>query len=165
MTEPYPTSMRTPDSTRTASARGAEHLLGEFPTYAAAEAVVDRLSDRGFPVQTVRIVGNNLRSVEYVTGRLTTRRAAGAGAASGAWFGLMVGLVIGFFSGGATWLGAVVGGLVIGAVWGGVFGALAHRASGGRRDFSSRRTYEADSYAVYVDASRADEAIRAAGLF
>jgi hypothetical protein len=146
-------------------ATGPQHLLGEFPTYAAAEGIVDRLADRGFPVENVRIVGNGLRSVEYVTGRLTTGKAASAGAASGAWFGLMIGLLLGTVSAGSAWLARILGAVVIGIVWGAAFGASAHRATRGRRDFSSRKTFEADSYSVYVDAARADEAIRTAGLF
>ena len=141
-----------------------QHVLGTFPTYAGAEALVDRLSDRGFPVEHVRIVGNGLRSVEQVTGRLTNGRAALAGLASGAWFGLLFGLLIGLFSTGSTLLAVMLGGLLIGAVWGALFGFLAHAATRGRRDFASVRGLEAAEYAVTVDADRADEAIRAGGL-
>ncbi|MDQ1701284.1 MAG: hypothetical protein QOF57_536 [Frankiaceae bacterium] len=148
-----------------AAAAGPQHLLGEFPTYAAAEAVVDKLSDRGFPVQNVRIVGNGVRSVEYVTGRMTTGKAASAGAVSGAWFGLMIGLLLGMVNGGSGYLVRLFSAMLIGVVWGAAFGASAHRATRGRRDFSSRKTFEADSYSVFVDAAHADEAIRAAGLF
>lgn len=141
-----------------------QHLLGEFPTYAGAEAVVDRLSDRGFPVEHVRIVGKGLRSVEHVTGRLTTGRAAAAGAASGAWFGLLVGLLLGLFSPDSSWVAVLFGSTLIGALWGAVFAFLAHRATGGRHDFASLKTLEAEQYAVYVDADHADDAIRLAGL-
>lgn len=141
-----------------------QHLLGRFPTYAGAERVVDQLSDRGFPVEHVRIVGNGLRSVEYVTGRLTTGRAAAAGAASGAWFGLLIGLLIGLFSSGSALTGALAVGLLLGAVWGATAGALAHAATRGRRDFASVRGLEAEQYEVHVDAEHADDAIRLAGL-
>jgi hypothetical protein len=150
---------------RGVSSTGPQHLLGEFPTYAAAEAVVDKLSDRGFPVENVRIVGNGLRSVEYVTGRMTTGKAAAAGAASGAWFGLMIGLLLGMVTSGSGYLTRVISAVLVGVAWGAAFGASAHRATRGRRDFSSRKTFEADSYSVYVDAAHADEAIRTAGLF
>ena len=142
-----------------------QHVLGTFPTYAGAEALVDRLSDRGFPVEHVRIVGNGLRSVEQVTGRLTNGRAALAGLASGAWFGLLAGLLIGLFSAGSPVVAVMLGGLLIGAVWGALFGFLAHAATRGRRDFDSVRGLEAAEYAVNVDADRADEAIRLSGAF
>ncbi len=144
---------------------GPQHLLKEFPTYAGAELLVDTLSDKGFPVEHTRIVGNGLRTVEYVTGRLTSGRAAQAGAASGASFGLLVGLLLGLFSRDSSWLGTVVGCTLIGAAWWAVFGYLAHRATHGRRDFTSIKGLEAEQYAVYVDADRADDAIRLAGLF
>ncbi|MGQ0843005.1 MAG: general stress protein [Sporichthyaceae bacterium] len=141
-----------------------KRLLAEFPTYRGAEELVDRLSDKEFPVEHCRIVGNGLRSVEDVTGRLTGSRAALAGAASGAWFGLFVGLLLGMFSTGSAWIAVLFGSTVLGAVWMGAFGFLAHWATRGRRDFASTKNLEADSYAVYVDAARADEALRLAGL-
>ena len=68
--------------------------LGVYDDYAAAQKAVDFLSDEGFPVQNVLIVGTDLRQVERVTGRLTTGRVAGAGAASGAWLGLLIGMFV-----------------------------------------------------------------------
>ena len=54
--------------------------IARFDSYAGAQHLVDRLSDERFPVETVRIVGNGIRSVEDVTGRLTKGRAALYGA-------------------------------------------------------------------------------------
>lgn len=141
-----------------------QHLLGTFPTYAGAERLVDTLSDAGFPVEHSRIVGNGLQSVEYVTGRLTSRRAALLGAATGAWIGLLIGLLLGLFSTGSAWFGDVAGSVVIGAFWWALFGYVAQRATHGRRDFASVKGLEAAQYQVYVDADRANEAIRAGGL-
>lgn len=141
-----------------------QHVLASFPTYAGAEQLVDRLSDAGFRVEHSRIVGNGLRSVEYVTGRLTSGRAALAGAASGAWFGLLIGVLLSLFSSGSTSFGDVLGCVVVGALWWALFGYIAHRATRGRRDFSSVQGMEAGRYEVHVDADRADEAIRLGGL-
>lgn len=142
-----------------------QHLLGEFPTYAGAEKLVDTLSDKGFAVAHLRIVGNGLRSVEYVTSRLTNGRAAAAGAASGGWFGLLVGLLFGLFGTGTAWPALLIGGLLVGLAWGAVFGFLAHFATRGRRDFTSLKGLEAEQYAVYVDAEFANDAIRLSGQF
>lgn len=101
------------------TAGGPQQLLDEFPTYAGAERLVDRLSDAGFPVQHTRIVGNGLRTVEYVTGRLTNGRAALAGLAGGAWIGLLIGLLLGLFTPDHAWLGVLLAGPLIGALWGG----------------------------------------------
>jgi len=146
------------------TADAPQHLLGRFPTYAGAERLVDQLSDRGFPVVHLRIVGNGLRTVEHVTGRMTAGRAAAAGAASGAWFGLLFGLLLGLFSPDSAWLSVLLGSTLIGAAWVALFGFLAHRATGGRRDFVSVKGLEAEQYDVFVDADRADEAIRLGGL-
>ena len=51
-----------------------------------------------------------------------------------------------------------------GALWGAVIGFVGHWATRGRRDFSSVRGLEAESYAVQVDAGYEDEAARAAGI-
>jgi hypothetical protein len=141
--------------------------VASFSSYDAAQAAVDRLSDDGFPVEHLDIVGSDLRLVERVTGRLTKGKAATAGAASGAWFGLMIGLLVGLFSSGAAWFGLILGGIVIGAVWGAVFGFAGHAATGGRRDFSSTKTLVAMRYDVIARGGQADNAkqqLREAGL-
>lgn len=134
--------------------------LAEFSEYTAAQELVDRLSDAGFDVKRLRIVGNGVRTVEQVTGRMTIAKAAGMGALSGAWFGLFIGLFFGLFSVGATWITVILGGLLIGAGWGAIFGAIAHWATRGRRDFSSVKALEATSYTVMVEAPHAAEAHR-----
>ena len=131
-----------------------------YATYAEAQRAVDSLSDAGFPVEMVTIVGHDVRLVERVTGRLTTARAAGAGAVSGAWFGLFIGLLVGLFTTGAEWAGLVLGGLLIGAIWGAVYGFVAHWLTRGQRDFSSASSLVAGRYDVTVpqtDAERARE--------
>ncbi|HEX7309138.1 general stress protein [Lentzea sp.] len=141
--------------TRTESA-----LLASFPEYADAQRLVDRMSDDGFPVESVRIVGEGVRTVEQVTGRLTRGRAALAGAASGAWFGVFIGLLFGLFSVGTGWIWFVLVSLVIGAFWGAVFGFVAHWSTRGRRDFSSVMTLQAKRYEVHVDQARAAQAAK-----
>ena len=139
-------------------APGARHSLGSFTSYEDAQRLVDRLSDDGFDVSTVAIVGCDLRTVEQVTGRLTTGRAALLGAAAGAWWGVFVGLVVALFS--ISIIGPLVAGLLFGAVFGAAFGAIGHAASGGRRDFSSVKTLQAGRYEVLVSDAHAAAAER-----
>ena len=155
MSQPAVSTTSAPDR---AGQRAGSEVLAEFDDYAGAQALVDRLSDRGFPVQHVRIVGTGIHSVEQVTGRLTVGRAALAGAGSGAFFGLFVGLLFGLFTFGLGWLYVVLVSVAFGALFGAVFGALAHWATRGRRDFASVRGLAAQSYAVHVDADRAADA-------
>jgi hypothetical protein len=137
------------------------HRLGEFTSYREAERLVDRLSDVGFPVERVRIVGTGLRSVEKVTGRMTKGRATLIGAALGAWLGMLTGLVLGVFLPGVLWLTALLGGLAIGASFGAAFGFITHWATDGRRDFASTTGLQAQRYAVEVDSAHAAEAVQA----
>jgi Heat induced stress protein YflT domain len=131
--------------------------VATYQDYASAQRAVDYLSDNGFPVEKTAIIGTDLRLVETVLGRLTTTRAALAGLASGAWFGLFIGLLFGLFSD-SSWLGVLLAGLLIGAAWGGIFGAIAHAATGGRRDFRSRSSLQAGQYAVTTESDVADQA-------
>jgi hypothetical protein len=145
----------------------AWNTVASYSSYEEAQAAVDRLSDEGFPVENLDIVGSGLRLVERVTGRLTKARAAAAGAASGAWFGLFIGLLVGLFTRGPTWFGLIIGGLLIGAVWGAVFGFASHAATRGRRDFSSARTITASRYDIVSRGGHAEQArsiLRRAGL-
>jgi hypothetical protein len=136
---------------------GPTVTVTSYDDYASAQRAVDFLSDNGFPVEKSAIVGSELRMVENVLGRLTTGRAAMAGAASGAWFGLLIGLLIGIFSASAWWR-VLIAAIVIGAAWGAIFGGVAHAATGGRRDFSSRTSLHANKYALNVGEDHLDEA-------
>lgn len=136
-----------------------QQRLASFTDYLGAQRLVDRMSDDGFPVEHVRIVGDGVRTVEQVTGRMTKGRAALVGAGSGAWFGLLIGLLLGLFAFGPTaWITILLLSLLIGALWGAVFGFAAHWATRGQRDFSSVQTLRAQRYDVYVDTSHAAQA-------
>jgi uncharacterized membrane protein len=144
----------------------AWNTVASYDDYAVAQRAVDRLSDDGFPVEHLDIIGSDLRLVERVTGRLTKARAAAAGAASGAWFGLLIGFLLGIFTTG-PWFGLLVAGAVIGAAWGALFGFLGHAATRGTRDFASARTLVAMRYDIvardgYLDAARSG--LQQAGL-
>ena len=156
MTTPKPTSTRA-DAPRLS--RGRE-VIASYPDYADAQRVVDHLSDRSFPVEHLSIVGEELRTVERVTGRMTTGKAALAGAGSGAAFGALLGFLLGLFTVAplVTGFALALYGLLLGAVLGAVFGAVGHAALGGRRDFSSVRGMTAGRYDVVCDAEHAARA-------
>ena len=65
----------------------ARRAVASFPSYQAAEEAVDVLSDQGFPVQRVAIVGRDLHTVEQSTGRMGYAKAALRGAVQGALLG------------------------------------------------------------------------------
>jgi hypothetical protein len=132
--------------------------IGTYDTYREAQRAVDYLSDEKFPVEHTTIVGNNLRQVEKITGRLSWGKAITAGLASGAWFGLFVGVLLGIFAPEGGWLAAVVTGVVLGALFGMTFGAIGYGQLGGRRDFTSRTSVVATTYDVLCDHKFAEEA-------
>jgi hypothetical protein len=125
--------------------------VATYRSYPEAERAVDFLSDQGFPMERVAIVGTGLKTVEQVAGRLTTGRAALAGAGQGAMIGLLFGLLFGLFFEGPAFFGVIVYGLVAGAVFGTILGALSQAAQRGRRDFASVRGMEAEKYEIQVE--------------
>lgn len=139
------------------------HELATYPTYAEAQRLVDLLSDKGFDVSTLQLVGRGLHTLEQVTGRLDSGRAAGLGAASGAWFGLVFGLLLGLFTPAGFWV-PWLSTILTGAAAGALFGWVGHLMSRGERDFTSIKTVAADEYTVLVEAHAADEAARLMGL-
>ena len=145
----------------------AWNTVARFDDYSSAQRAVDRLSDDGFPVERLDIVGSDLRLVERVTGRLTKARAAGAGAVSGMWVGLLIGILFGMFTTGHAWLAMMAVGIGLGLLWGAVFGFVAHLATRGERDFSSLRGLSAAHYDLVAregGAERARAALERAGL-
>jgi hypothetical protein len=143
---------------------GTTQTISTHAGYLEAQATVDALSDAGFPVEHVNIVGRDIRIVEDVTGRLTTGKAALNGAAGGAWFGLLLGVLLGIFLPAGSWIALALSAVVFGAIWGAVFGFAGHWATRGRRDFASRQRLEAGQYDILVDSAHADEAARVLGL-
>jgi hypothetical protein len=129
---------------------GHPQTLATFTRYEDAQSAVDLLSDEGFPVESVSIVGHDIRTVENVAGRLTTGKAAARGAAGGAWFGLLLGLLFSIFAPGVAFIGVLLIALGAGALWGALWGAVGHAATRGRRDFASVKTMEAGRYEVLV---------------
>ncbi len=128
-------------------------VLASFEQYAQAQKAVDTLSDNGFPVQNVAIVGVDLRTVETVLGRWSWGRSALSGMATGAWFGLLLGLFVSIFAAADSGSSNVVFmGLLYGAAFGIVFGLLSYGLSRGRRDFVSRQALVATRYDVLCEA-------------
>jgi hypothetical protein len=127
-------------------------VLGTYETYLEAQAVVDRLSKADFEVAKLSIVGNDLKTVEKVTGKLTYGRAALAGAASGAWLGLFLGLVLTIFTPPSPQAFGFMGAaLLIGAGFGMIFGVVTYAINRRRRDFTSTHQVLASNYQIIID--------------
>jgi hypothetical protein len=133
------------------AAGGAKTTVATYGEYREAERAVDYLSDSGFPVERAAIVGTGLKTVEQIAGRLTTGRAALLGAGQGAMIGLLFGLLFGLFFEGPEILGVILYGLLAGIVFGSIFGAIGQAMQGGRRDFASIRSVQAEHYELQVE--------------
>jgi hypothetical protein len=139
----------------------ARRVIASYDNYAEAEAAVDYLVDRHFPVERIAIVGRDLRLVEQVTGRMTYLRAALNGAASGALPGALIGWLFGLLD----WTDPLTSsllialyGLVFGALIGGVLNIALYAMQRGRRDFATVSAMQPTRYDIVVDVEVADQA-------
>lgn len=157
-------------STPTPPGSRRQQMMPELPTgevvstydrYEDAKHAVDVLARAGFPVQQVSILGNDVRSVERVTGRLTYGRVALMGALSGAYLGLFLGLLLFIFQpDNSAIVGVFLAALVIGAGFGMLFGVLSYSMNRNRRDFSSVMQMVATRYDLLTDADLLHDARR-----
>jgi hypothetical protein len=133
--------------------------IARFNSYAEAQRAVDYLSDEGFPVEHLTIVGSDLRQVERVTGRLTKWKAALAGAGTGAWFGALIGLILSLFAtSGTAVIVVVLWAALYGAVFGAIWGFVAHLLTFGQRDFATLGATIATRFEVYCTPEYAERA-------
>lgn len=149
---------------RTTGTSVPRRAIATYPDYVSAQRAVDHLADNKFPVERTAIVAEGLKIVEQVQGRLNWLQAALNGGFSGLVTGGFVGLLLGIF------LTVPPGGLLLalygaflGALAGALIGVVLYALSGGRRDFYSARSMQAERYAVMVDEEVADEALRLLG--
>jgi len=134
-------------------------VVSTYDHYADAKLAVDRLARSEFPVNQISILGNELRSVERVTGRLTYGRVALMGAMSGAYLGLFIGLLLFIFQPENTAVGGVfIAAIAIGAGFGMLFGVLSYSLNRNRRDFSSVVQFVATRYELIVPAELVGQA-------
>ncbi|KQR82776.1 hypothetical protein ASF98_01890 [Arthrobacter sp. Leaf337] len=145
-----------PDEFRTVP---AGDTVGSYTSYLDAQKAVDYLADQQFPVQLVSIVGNDLKMVERVTGRLSYPRVALSGALSGMWFGLFVGVMLSFFSPTGGYF-SIVTSVLMGAAFFMLFGIVTYATQRGKRDFTSTSQVVATNYDVVVAFEASHEARR-----
>ncbi len=155
------TATTSADSPQPVTESQPRRTIAAYPSYAGGERAVDWLSDQGFAVEHLAIVGKGLRSVEKVQTRMTGGRAALIGAGQGSLIGVLFALLFGIFFNGPAFGGLLAYSVIVGGLFGAGLGAFAYESSsGGERDFVSDTSIEADRYEVQVDDGVADEAKR-----
>jgi hypothetical protein len=127
-------------------------VLGTYDTYPEAQHVVDKLAKADFDVRQLSIIGNDLKTIERVTGKLTYGRSALAGAATGAWIGLFAGSLLFLFAATPN-VTYAFGVILLGAAFGMLFGVVSYAINRRRRDYTSTHQVVATSYQVIAPSS------------
>lgn len=127
-------------------------IISTYDSYHDAQLAVDALARANFPVSKVSILGNDIRSVERVIGKLTYGKVALMGALSGAYLGLFFALILFIFQpDNAGIIGVFLAAVAIGAGFGMLFGVLSYALNRNRRDFSSVMQLVATRYDVITE--------------
>lgn len=123
--------------------------VAAFPSYEAAQKAVSTLIAAEVPARDIAIVGQGLRSIERITGRLGYAAAARSGAVSGLFLGLLFSFVfvLGMPTASIT---AFLGVMLVGVALGMLLNLITYAAVRRRRDFASVMQVIADRYEVCV---------------
>lgn len=125
-------------------------VVASYPTYDAARHAVDVLvREEGFPVSSISVVGNDLKSVERITGRMNYSRAALNGLGNGVMIAIFMSLIwLIFFP--TTDMLAILGVFVISIAFGVIWGILAYALSPQKREFTSIMQVTASRFDLVV---------------
>ncbi|KAB1643450.1 general stress protein [Gulosibacter chungangensis] len=125
-------------------------VVASYPTYDAARHAVDVLvREEGLPVSSISVVGNDLKSVERITGRMNYTRAALNGLGNGVMIAIFMSLMwLIFFP--TTDMLAIVGVFVISIAFGVIWGILAYALSPQKREFTSIMQVTASRFDLVV---------------
>lgn len=135
--------------------------VASFPSYEAAQKAVSALIAADVPARDIAIVGQGLRSIERITGRLGYATAARSGAVNGVLLGLLFSFI--FVLGMPTvQIGAFLGVMLIGVAFGMLLSLVTYSLVRRRRDFVSVMQVAADRYEVCVAAKSIHRARQAA---
>lgn len=125
--------------------------VASFPTYEAAQKVVSSLIAAEIPARDIAIVGQGLRSIERITGRLGYASAARSGAVNGLLLGLLFSAIL-VIGSPAVPIQAFVGVLFVGIAIGMLLSIVTYSLVRRRRDYASVVQVVADHYEVTVSA-------------
>jgi hypothetical protein len=148
--------------------QGADEVgqtVASFPTYEAAQKAVSSLIAGDVPARDIAIVGQGLRSIERVTGRLGYAAAARSGAINGLLLGLLFSAIL-VIGSPTVPIQAFVGVLFVGIAIGMLLSIVTYSFVRRRRDYASIMQVVADHYEVTVTAKsiqRARQVLGAAG--
>ncbi|MBO1769185.1 general stress protein [Agrococcus sp. TF02-05] len=148
------------------AARGDQHLpsgvvVASFETYDQAQAAIAKVSGAEGELSGLAIVGNDLKLVERITGRLTWGKVALAGAMRGLGFGAFIGLVYMLLVPEA--IGSVLLFPLLGLAFGILLGVVTHSMTRRKRDYASVQQVLAARYDVVAPQQSAGKAMHIIG--
>ena len=123
--------------------------VASYPTYEAAQKAVSSLIAGEVPAKEIAIVGQGLRSIERVTGRLGYATAARQGAINGVLLGLLFSAFV-VLGTPAVPIQAFVGIIFVGIAIGMLLSIITYSLIRRRRDFASVMQVVAERYEVTV---------------
>ncbi|WP_035254396.1 general stress protein [Agrococcus lahaulensis] len=148
------------------AARGDQHLpsgvvVASFETYDQAQAAIAKVSGAEAELKGLAIVGNDLKLVERITGRLTWGKVALAGAMRGLGFGAFIGLVYMLLVPEA--IASVLLFPLLGLAFGILLGVVTHSMTRRKRDYASVQQVLAARYDVVAPQQSAGRAMHIIG--
>jgi hypothetical protein len=148
------------------AARGDQHLpsgvvVASYETYEQAQAAIAKMSGAEGDLSGLAIVGNDLKLVERITGRLTWGKVALAGAMRGLGFGAFIGLVYILFLPEA--IASVLLFPLLGLAFGILLGVVTHSVTRRKRDYASVQQVLAARYDVVAPQQSAGKAMHIIG--
>ena len=138
-------------------------LIGNYRSYEAAIAAVDRTVEAGVDPRFLSIVGRDLRSVYRLRHRPSYAAVAGRGALQGAFFGMFIGLLISMVSGGQDLLMTLASTVLMGAVIWVLFGVIGEVMRRRQLKYSMIPSMTAVSYDLVADNAVAGQVTAALG--
>lgn len=136
-------------------------VVATFDSYEQAQAAVGKLSKSDADIAGLAIVGNDLKLVERVVGRLTWGKVALAGAMRGLGFGAFIGLVYMLLVPEA--IASILLFPLLGLAFGIIMGVVSHSLVRRKRDFASVQQVLASRYDVVAPQEIAGRAMHLIG--
>ncbi|WP_194764725.1 general stress protein [Microbacterium sp. UFMG61] len=147
---------------RPADSRDEGEIVASTRDYEGAQKTVSKLIAQEVPARDIAIVGQNVRTVERITGRLGYAAAARSGAVNGVLIGLFLSAIL-VIGNPEVPIQLFVGFVFIGVALGMLLSLVTYAIVRRRRDFASVTQFAADHYEVRVQAASLAKARSALG--
>lgn len=147
---------------RPADSRDEGEIVASTRDYEGAQKTVSKLIAEDVPARDIAIVGQSVRTVERITGRLGYAAAARSGAINGVLIGLFLSAIL-VIGNPEVPIQLFVGFVFIGVALGMLLSLVTYAIVRRRRDFASVTQFAADHYEVRVQAASLAKARLALG--